>query len=213
MTDILNQIDAVLADVTACQCGCGTPLSPRGPSPWFVDENHQARWDRRQARAKSGIEEESDEAEVFPDPLGAPVATGDSSPEGRRQFVADVAAFHASMRMPITEDLGPVRRPTFTLADMEEASAAVRARRDAPPVDAALEPNPDNPNQLRYWVSTERVQELWDELGMDEPVVEINPDPLLHAHEVGGPYKDCPDCVQPAAPAPWWRRMLGGGTR
>lgn len=129
MTDILNQIDAVLAAVAACQCGCGQAISERGPSAWFASEVHQERWHLQQAKGKSGIEEESAEPEVFPAPRGAPVATGDSSPEGRRQFVADVAAFLASMRAPVTEDLGLVPRPTFTLADMEEASVAVRARR------------------------------------------------------------------------------------
>jgi hypothetical protein len=33
----------------------------------------------------------------------------------------------------------------------------------------------------------------------EPPVVDITPDPRLHAHEVGGPYRDCPDCLAKAA--------------
>jgi hypothetical protein len=147
MTDILNQIDGVLADVTACLCGCGVPISERGPSPWFLDETHQARWDRRQV--KTGIEEES--ASVGPAPLltlddvaVAGFEMRHRSPEDRVAYLAEQRARHVAMGAPTAwleafdalaaEQCPPAEpRPSFTLADMEAASAAVRARRDADP--------------------------------------------------------------------------------
>lgn len=193
MTDILNQIDAVLADVTSCQCGCGMPITAHGPSPWFANENCQANWMRLPYVLKSRSEEES----VAPEP--APLLTLDDvasstfvirrrTPESRRVYLAEQRARHVEMGAPAAwleafdalaeaaaaaesapvEAAGPVavldeafgpgivmdadqfdefmatidepddvtplgraaeRRHRFTLADMEEASAAVRARR------------------------------------------------------------------------------------
>lgn len=62
--DILDQIDAALADATSCLCGCTTALTATSPSPWYASEECQARWGARQIRAKSGIEKvaEPDEA-------------------------------------------------------------------------------------------------------------------------------------------------------
>jgi hypothetical protein len=42
MTDILDQIDAVTADL--CACGCATPLPTGGLSAWFAGPDCQQRW-------------------------------------------------------------------------------------------------------------------------------------------------------------------------
>lgn len=47
-----------------------------------------------------------------------------------------------------------------------------------------------------------------DELVEPAPVVDIRPDPLLHAHVDGDPYQCSPDCPMPPAPRPWWKRWL-----
>lgn len=91
--------------------------------------------DCEQFKGKSSIEEEAVEAEAVVEARGAPVATGDSSPEGRRRFAADVAYFRAALAAgaswppvePEVEAAPP--RSGITLADMEAASEAVRARR------------------------------------------------------------------------------------
>lgn len=206
-------------------------------------------------KGKSSIEDEAVEPEVFPAPLGPPVATGNSSPEGRRQFVADVAAFHAAIvagsswppavaddvtvmpadqfddlmatidepdEMPALRRAAERRHPT--LAEMNAASAAVRARMPwicprcrtefswdlpglrrlheangcepaevAPPVDAALQPGPTGDEVADFVEEALGVEvEPWQRaLLAANPSLGVPPDPTL----------------------PWWRRMLGGGTR
>lgn len=44
MTDILDQIDSTLAEVSSCACGCGKSISEKGPSGDFSNEFCQARW-------------------------------------------------------------------------------------------------------------------------------------------------------------------------
>jgi hypothetical protein len=43
---ILDQIDAAVEE--RCACGCGTQLSPAGPSAYFASEGCQQRWRYRQ---------------------------------------------------------------------------------------------------------------------------------------------------------------------
>lgn len=153
--DILNKIDDVLADVTTCLCGCGQALNDRGPSPWFISDSHQERWYLRRAKSKSGIEEESVDAgaacscprdpddDVDPgDPLSTCPVHG---------WSVSVLAASSSTSVGTSRILDETHR--FTLADMEAASAAVRARRPAdeysirpagtPPIRPA-EPVPDD---------------------------------------------------------------------
>ncbi len=42
MTDILDRIDAAVAE--QCACGCGITLRPDGPSGWFATQDCQRRW-------------------------------------------------------------------------------------------------------------------------------------------------------------------------
>ncbi len=167
----------------------------------------EAEHDCEQFKGKSSIDKGSDEAEAFPAPQGPPVATGDSSPEARRQFVADVAAFRTMLATGDIPARPADREPSFTLADMEAASAAVRARRHAVPVE------PDPTSISLYHVS---------------PAV---PEPSGSPHGIHLlPYGStawcrgpgCPRCpadlpappvdaaLEPTDDRPWWRRMLGG---
>lgn len=247
MTDILNQIDAVLADVTSCQCGCGQAISERGPSPWFVNENHQARWDSRQV--KGGIEEESVPAGPAPLLTLADVAVAGfemrhRSLEDRRAYLAEQRARHVEMGAPDTwlgifdalaaGQCPPVERLHPSLAEMNEASAAVRARRA--PVDEqeggqvgfdiglrrindgiveALEAG-----HVRLpWICSRCLTELpWDLPGLRR-LHEVNGcDPA--APPVDEHFREqlttfCEENDETLArlidqPVPWWRRMLGG---
>lgn len=47
MADILSEIDDAISD--RCCCGCGETLDPNGPSAYYVDADHQRRWQDRQA--------------------------------------------------------------------------------------------------------------------------------------------------------------------
>ncbi len=213
VADILDQIDAVLADVTSCQCGGGQAITDRSPSPWFADENHQARWDRRQVT--SGIEEESAPVEAAPPLRLADVAATAfemrrRTPEERREYFAAERARRVAAGAPEVwlasfdalaglEDITVIPADQFddlmatidepddmpalraiherrhpTLAEMNEASAAVRARREPLPTATDEE--------------------------LDTALREAN-ERLVAAISEQSP------------PGSWWRRMLGGGTR
>ena len=218
MGDILNQIDAVLADVTSCQCGCGQAISERGPSPWFVNEAHQANWDWRQVKAKSGIEEESAPVEaVVAAPL-SPLMAAAVAAQPRCQtcgiwLLADEDCDRCDEHAAIQGALGTlaaVPSPSFTLADMEAASAAVRARfedRSAGMTCGRCQQPTGNNSQGHYWAicnaQTGTLAERRKRHHFCCPppagceLVEENDETLARLSDE-------------TAPGAWWRRMLGG---
>lgn len=230
MTDILNQIDAVLADVTSCLCGCGAALSQRGPSPWFLNEAHQARWDQRQAKGKSCIEQEAVEAGpatilTLDDVAVAGFEMRHRSLEDRIAYLAEQRERHVAMGAPaawleafdaLVADQCPPARPAITLAEMNAASAAVRARQEAgartcPTCRNAINP----PYPCLYCDLTRANQEAALDLVASTPLV----DAALESDEAfDTELRAINDRLVAALDeqipvAPWWRRMLGGGTR
>jgi hypothetical protein len=227
MTDILDQIDGVIAEVTACACGCGKSISDKGPSGDFYGEMCQARWMARMVGARAECPWPS-----------CPAC-------GRRMDVVGRYCEPCAIALsgPVTGDFGPVHppvaaRPSFTLADMEAASAAVRARRDPAPFTQA---------EINDW---NRHQMLSLECGMHNPLCSgcdggaidgfsclhvchpLATDPRrqlaaeTHARRDAPPVDAalephdcpvervlgvrCPVCEPQPDDRPWWRRMLGG---
>ncbi|GAA0738636.1 hypothetical protein Drose_04330 [Dactylosporangium roseum] len=68
MTDILNQIDATLADVSSCAY-CHIDLSADDPSGDFCGEICQQNWTAQRLRGKSGIEKGWQPIKARPRPL------------------------------------------------------------------------------------------------------------------------------------------------
>lgn len=179
--------------------------------------------------------------------------------------VSCVTSAHCSaMRAPVTEDPGPVPRPSFTLADMEEASAAVRARREREPQPVRHGFSTTHWGGITGWRTICCClqgfgEESWHahahEHGVDPHGRHLDDAPcpcLIRCEQAPAPVDEheCGNCgaVDPAscafndappvdaalepdqlladivtafeiadrpltAPVPWWRRMLGGGTR
>lgn len=53
--DVVARISDVIEQAERCLCGCGHRLSPRGPSPWFLDYQHQADWDARYSQGAAPV--------------------------------------------------------------------------------------------------------------------------------------------------------------
>jgi hypothetical protein len=163
--DILDQIDAALANSSRCLCGCTTALTAASPSPWFASEECQARWGARQLRNKSGSEKEAERVEAAADrgvvqQLAANrrcwrcgrsfvVLAGETCddcvppsavPAPGRDRVHD--AFRAEViRQGLSEYW--VDGVRYVVAPTAASGYRTCKERLAPPVDAALEPAPD----------------------------------------------------------------------
>lgn len=279
MTDILNQIDATLADVLSCACGCGKSISEKGPSGDFYNEDCQARWMRRRMGAYV----------TPPPPAGnspAPLLTLDDvavarfelrerTPEERIAFLAEHRARHVALGAPpawleafdalvagddvtvmpaaqfdelmatIDEpDEAPALRRAFerrhpTMAEMNAASEAVRARREAPPTvtvltdtQAAELTRRRETLSLECAAATDRcagcdgaASEGWspclhscheDEDQTDEAVVDFVESTLgveLDPSQRRLLLAVVASSDEPLVRRPWWRRLLGGGAR
>lgn len=94
MPDILDQIDAVLADVSSCAF-CQSPLRDQGPSQDFCGEVCQWNWYERQGRVKGGIEKRA----VAPEAAVEPPAMGERQ---FREAFAEIAAERGNLRPFLT---------------------------------------------------------------------------------------------------------------
>lgn len=74
--DVLAEIDAAVDG--RCACGCGTALDPNGPSAYYLNANHQSRWQESQA---------TDPQDVYNRPDAAAYPRLDSAPVGLREPV------------------------------------------------------------------------------------------------------------------------------
>jgi hypothetical protein len=122
--DIIAKIDAtLLAERNSKR------FDPFGPD-WDEDRVERVDDAMRVRPARTGIEEEAEPVEAavdLPAPNGPPVATGDSSPAARRQFIANTIAFQRALTHPRC-----ARCRRFTPQPSDECDACVESNGSAP---------------------------------------------------------------------------------
>lgn len=216
--DVLSRIDAVIASATSCLCGCEKPLGDGSQSPWFASEECQARWNARQVRSSYG------KVSV---PPTAPVTVADavvrrmSRPSAASPWLTreDVTgrpdrvnvAFRAEVRRQGLDEetirieaIRPARRASVTVATPEEAATHTRMMETRSLECSRRNPMCSGCDGAAAWGWSPCLHECHE----DGPVVDIQADPGLHAHEPGSPDRRCPLCPDDshiATRTRWWQ--------
>lgn len=201
MTDILDQIDSTLAEVSSCACGCGKSISEKGPSADFSDELCQARWAASVVGARPEFVMVREPSLTLADMEAASAAV-------RARRAPPVVAASTPSTVTWIDTFADSRAPTmreldmgyqisatvethhedgWTIVDETHVFQAMQPDRDAPPVDAALEPQPTGDEIADFAEAT---------LG-----VEVEPWQRQMLHQLTEASR--------LDVRPWWRRMLG----
>jgi hypothetical protein len=221
--DILDQIDAALADATSCLCGCTKVLTAASPSPWFASEECQARWGARQLRARSGTEKAAGQVEVaaqparLTGPFGAPRC---SNVECGRPYAHDgpCCTRHGGV-ICLHDAEPPAEQPRCWRCARFVATPGETCEECRPPA-AAPQPGTDRVHDaFRAEVIRQGLSEYW-----------VDGVRYVVAPTAASGYRACKERLAPPVDAalesaqvatakskndhvPWWRRMLPGGKR
>jgi hypothetical protein len=135
VSDILAEIDAVIAAAEQCLCGCGRPIKPSGPSPWFASQECQEWWNAQPVRNVT--------RETWP-PLDVPL------PAARPPAASPYLTWRDITGRAPEDEVVQAFRAEVRRQGLDESTIRVEALRPADaPADSAPAPRPAR--RRRWW--------------------------------------------------------------